>query len=519
MVVACGAVAAPAGAATLCVSEHRGCFGDLQGAVDAAHDGDAIRIAAGRYRGGVTVDVSVELRGAGARATRIRGGGPVITIGAPFAPDPPTVAISGVTIIGGDTEAGFMPDLERQIAFGGGVLIPPSTDFESGATVIIADSVIAGNRAAPSASAPIGPECPGGPCPLAGGYGGGIYNAGHLTLRRTTVTRNGAGTVAGAPPVASDAAGGGIYSRGPLTLVDTVVSHNQAVTAPPNARFAEGGGVFSERGTLTIDGGSITHNRAVLDSAWPSSVEQGNIAGGVFVDGDSSATILHARIEHNELAASNATGDATAFSGGVHGNGPVVMRDTSVASNHVTATVPPGSSGTASADSGAGNLNVTSTIVRSHLTGNTATAVAGPGSAIAAAGALWAWSDATIDVRGSAISDNRVTATGKGAVTAHGGGVVNVGALALRGTDMSHNEIRATGRTGEARGGGIWNARVPESEDLTPRLTVIDSAITGNTIAAGPQITAEGGGLFTSEPMTLSRTRIRGNRPDQCVGC
>jgi hypothetical protein len=332
------------------------------------------------------------------------------------------------------------------------------------------------------------------------------------------VIGNRSGPLPGAPPLASDAEGGGIYSRGSLILIDTVVSGNQAVAIPPNARFAIGGGVLSQSGSLTIDGGSISHNRAVLDAAWPSSVDLGNIGGGVFANGD-SATIDRARIEDNALVASNSVGDAFAFSAGMHGNGPVVLRESIVASNHVTATVPPGSSGTASADSGAGNLNAGSTIARSRLVGNTTTAVAGAGPAIAAAGALWAWSDDTIDVVDTLIAGNRVTATSNGSVTAHGGGIVNVDALALGRTHVSHNTVRATGQTGEAFGGGIWNGRVPESEDLMPRLGMADSTITGNAITAAAGIDAQGGGLFTSEPVALTRVRIHGNRPSQCAGC
>jgi hypothetical protein len=44
--------------------------------VDAAADGDAIEIAPGTYAGGVSVDVSVDIRGVSAGATTIKGGGP-----------------------------------------------------------------------------------------------------------------------------------------------------------------------------------------------------------------------------------------------------------------------------------------------------------------------------------------------------------------------------------------------------------------------------------------------------------
>ena len=83
----------------------RGCYATLQSAFDAAHDGDRIRINPGTYAGGVTVRVSVHIKGAGAASTIISGGGPVLTVGEANAASEPTVTISGVTITGGLSRA------------------------------------------------------------------------------------------------------------------------------------------------------------------------------------------------------------------------------------------------------------------------------------------------------------------------------------------------------------------------------------------------------------------------------
>src|SRR6266540_1680076 len=123
---------------SLCVGNHPGCFSTIQAAGDAAKDGDTITIAPGTFAGGVTIDVSVEIHGAGAGATIIRGGGPVLTIGKEFAPTEPTVSISGVTITGGLNSS--VPD--DAVTQGGGVRIPQagSFPFTTGATVTISDS-------------------------------------------------------------------------------------------------------------------------------------------------------------------------------------------------------------------------------------------------------------------------------------------------------------------------------------------------------------------------------------------
>ena len=108
------------GAATttdICVGSKPGCFATIQAAVEAAQDGATIRIGAGRFAGGVTINRSVELAGVAAGATIIEGGGPVITIG--FGTSKPTVSISRVTITGGLNDSpGF--------AAGGGVRVDPA---------------------------------------------------------------------------------------------------------------------------------------------------------------------------------------------------------------------------------------------------------------------------------------------------------------------------------------------------------------------------------------------------------
>jgi hypothetical protein len=65
---------------TLCVGQHSGCFATVRAALRAAHNGDTITIGRGSYAGGVTITKSVRLVGAGEKATRISGGGPVISV-------------------------------------------------------------------------------------------------------------------------------------------------------------------------------------------------------------------------------------------------------------------------------------------------------------------------------------------------------------------------------------------------------------------------------------------------------
>ncbi len=67
------AVAADSAVATnLCVGAGSGCYSTLQAAVDAAHSGDTIRVGRGTFAGGVQIDESVKLVGAGARSDDYR---------------------------------------------------------------------------------------------------------------------------------------------------------------------------------------------------------------------------------------------------------------------------------------------------------------------------------------------------------------------------------------------------------------------------------------------------------------
>jgi hypothetical protein len=506
--------AGPARAATLCVDHRAGCFDALAPAVGAARDGDTIRIGPGAYRGGVTIDASIELRGAGAGRTRIHGGGPVLTIGAPFAPDPPTVSISDVTISGGVTTTTEWDTHAAYFAFGGGVYIPPAEGGEPGATVTIGRSVIAHNLAAPSvAVSPGGNEgCP--ECPFAIAFGGGVFNAGDLTLTRTTVSHNRVGG-----PVTSVPEGGGIFSPGSLTVDRSDVVANEAIGQPPNGRGAAAGGIWASETGFTVRHSSISDNRAVLESHWPIGDSPGAIGGGLLVQGDFTlhpgvrATIDHSKIAGNETRAFNPIGDATAFSGGVHGNGAVAITDSEVSRNRAIAVIPPDSTAKAAADSAAGNLNVGALISRVRFYRNTVLAEAAGGTAIGGAGALWAFADDPLDVRDSAFTGNRVTAIGHD-VDAFGAGIVNTDVLTLHGTDISRNTLLARGATGDAQGGGIWNGRRPDSQDLAPILSASDSTVTYNAIIATPGLAARGGGLFTSEPVALQRVHFRANRPD-----
>src|SRR5438128_5025 len=313
-----------ASAATVTVCPNGCAFSQIAPAVAAAKDGDTIAIAAGTYTGGFTVDVSVKLVGSGAGSTVISGGGPVITIGEAFAAGEPTVSISGVTITGGVAHSSFAAAFvgDNVIALGGGISVPPAANFAPGAMVTIANSVITGNKVAPTSAIDSGLPCPAdititcinGDLPFAQAAGGGINTFGPMTLTNTTISNNQAGG-----PVASDVGPGGIESiEGGLTLKGSTVTGSQAIASAPNGRFAETGGVSVSGGTLTLDNTRISDNTASLSSSMPGDIPGGTgaFAGGINVGPVSGATITDTTISGNAATMTNSVGDPFASSRG-----------------------------------------------------------------------------------------------------------------------------------------------------------------------------------------------------------
>jgi hypothetical protein len=523
-VVVAGATASGrASAATLTVCPSGCAFSQIAPALAAAKNGDTVSLGAGTYTGGLTVDKSIKLVGAGAARTTISGGGPVLTIGAAHASSEPTVEIDGVTITGGVTRSSWNTGPGAGvIALGGGIEIPPNADFSGGATVTISNSVITGNRVAPSATAPSpgGAVCPGGGlCPFAAASGGGIDNWGTLTIANSTVSDNSVGDAPGLSGLASDAEGGGIRNvLAGLTISNSVISGNQAPLSAPNGRHTTGAGIFVVGGTIDISNSSVTNNSATLAAALPSSVGMEAHGAGVSIDNAEAATIANSTISGNSATMTNSVGDTEAFSGGLHTNPAVTLSNDVIANNHVTSMTRAGSTGNADGSAGAGEINGTMSNVR--LTGNTvdvrstAGGASGEGGASVFDGGSFA---------NSVIGDNHVhVAAPAGSATIQGAGFFVAVSLTLRNSTVSGNTADVGGATGSAQGGGIFDVAFPFGPDGPPGgpLVLQNSNITGNVLTGGAGIAPQGGGLYIqSEPLTMTNSVITANTPDQCFGC
>ena len=231
-----------------------------------------------------------------------------------------TLNIAGVTIVDGNAAgssggainvAGGSLSLTRSTLSGntamdgGAIAISAATGFPfflPAASAALAASTISGNTATDE--------------------GGGIFNAGALTLTDTSVTNNTAN------------ARGGIASTGgaaSLTLTNSTVGFN---TATPS----DGGGIWNVDGIATLTNSTVGNNNAGSDGGGvsnaggmltlTSSTVSGNTAvvgvGGIFNTGGGALTVVNSTIAGNNAA----------VAGGIrHSGNSATLKNTIVAAN------------------------------------------------------------------------------------------------------------------------------------------------------------------------------------------
>jgi hypothetical protein len=295
---------------------------------------------------------------------------------------PFTVSLAGLTIADGFTTGS-----------GGGI-------FNAG-VLTVTDSTLSGNSS--SGGFPSG--------------GGGIYNIGMLTVTDSTLSGNSASGF--------NEFGGGIYNNaGTLTVTDSTLSDNSVGTA------GSGGGIISLDGPLTVTGSTLSGNSAVsgggiciLDGPLTvtDSTISGNSAAANSGGGIESAGVLTLTVTGSTISGNSARGTG----GGIdHGGGTLTVTDSTL-------------SGNSAGDDGGGIFNFgpgTVTVTDSALSGNSA-------------GIFGGGIDnnfGTVTVTDSALSDN--------SAGTFGGGIDNEVGNTLTVTDST-----LSGNTAGGAGSGIYN--------------------------------------------------------------
>jgi len=223
-------------------------------------------------------------------------------------------------------------------------------------------------------------------------------------------------------------------------------------------------------------------------------------------------------ITGNSASADGPRGEADAIDAAMNvGDSPLTIRDSTISGNRLTdnlaTNADSGSDGSAVEADGGGIISNT------RITGNTVTVVSPHGVAGNAGAGLAAFNNESrlLTVTDSVISGNTAIArTSTGSATVTGVGILNESLLKLDGVVVSGNDGTAIGPSGTAQGGGIWN-----STDFSGpvQLTLDNTTVTNNSLTGSPGVTLQGGGLFTTLPVTLRGSVISGNTPDQCFGC
>lgn len=313
--------------------------------------------------------------------------------------------------------------------------------------------------------------------------------------------------------------GGGILNAGTLTLSHVVVSDNQVVGLPGVGMGVDpfGGGILNN-GTLTVSDSSFTHNRSTGGDGLPGGPGSTALGGAIMSLGTASApataTVSHSTFLGNQAVGGAAGAGATFTRGGLGG---AIMND-------------------------AGTFTVSDSLFQDNQAGGGFgggfPGGFGAGGAIANVALL---GDAILSVSSSLFLDNRAVggAAGTGTIpqTGRGGAIANfvAGAAPLPVTVtatatvtysalLGNQAIGGAGSTGgnggNGQGGGIANLN-------GGILTVTHSALIGNLAIGGAGGlggnggNGQGGGIFNGGPspvgtpsLTLQRSLVVLNRAD-----
>jgi hypothetical protein len=192
----------------------------------------------------------------------------------------------------------------------------------------------------------------------------------------------------------------------------------------------------------------------------------------------------------------------------VLGDSPLVMRNAQIDGNRTTTTS--ASSADVGPSGSALELDGPGTISNTSILGNIVKSMS-PGGVAATNGGLavlnFTGDPKLVTVQNSVVSRNITEAhSSTGSATVHGGAVFNNSLLLMRNVRVSDNMGQAEGPTGAAQGGGVWNGVDVSGPPV--QLTIDHTSVTNNVLTGSRGISLQGGGLFTTSPITLTHTLI-----------
>jgi hypothetical protein len=260
--------------------------------------------------------------------------------------------------------------------------------------------------------------------------GGGIFNAGVLTLNNSTVSNNATGTQLG----------GGIFNAGVLTLISSTVSNN-VVNNLSAAVNGQGGGIYNinptagsgddggccifvisdaspTAGTLTLINSTVSNNLA-FSTGTEYITGTGSAAGGGIFNEQGTVTLINSTVSGNTVSG------ATSASGGgiVNDSGTVTLNNSTVSGNTVCCASNGGENGGGISNNYA--LNITNSTVSGNKTDSL-----GSGGGISNA------NSGVVILSNSTVSGN---VGGSQTRISGGGGITNVGSLTVKNSIVASN--------------------------------------------------------------------------------
>ncbi len=308
--------------------------------------------------------------------------------------------------------------------------------------------------------------------------GGGIRNAGNLTLSHAVVSDN---EVVGLPggTAAVDPFGGGIFNTGTLTVSHTsfVGNRSTGATGDPGGpgSTALGGAIFSAGSAgapsaATISHCTFLHNQAVGGAAGAGAPFTRGGIGGAILNGDGSMTVSHSQFDDNRAVGGAGGGPAGFGAGGAIANASL-FADALLSVSHCTFTNNRAVGG--DAGTGATPQNGRGGAIINYI----------PVPAAPTATGIAHVSYCTL------VGNQAIGGAGATGGSGQGGGIANDsgGVLTVaNSTILLNRAIGGEGRVGaggNGLGGGLFNGG--PSPKGTPTLTLLNSLVTLNRADGG----------------------------------
>jgi hypothetical protein len=350
-------------------------------------------------------------------------------------------------------------------------------DIHAGAVVVLEDLTVTGGRSRPNALM-------GG---ASGSDGGGLRNAGNLTLRHVTVAGNAASNgVAYSGNAGAGGRGGGIYNTGTLVLEGVTLGDNASGSGGNSAaavggRGGAGGGIFNA-GTALLTESSVISSTTGRGGTGVSG-GQGGAGGGIYNTGVMTLTRI-------------------TFEGNGTGNGGAATCATSGCS------AAGGAAGSGGGIYNAGTMTLTAVTLSGSTTGGggsascATTGCSATGGSGGAGGGIYQASGVALAMTGGAITGGGAGAGGTASgVTAHPGSGGDGGGMYSAADDVVLVSVAISDNTLVAGNGGGFYSAGGDSQ-------LIGVAFTGNQVYGG----GSGGAVYLqSGAPTLVNCIVNGN--------